>query len=196
MKLAKMASVFVAIALFVSGGWALGDIEGSKHDFSNQAWSTEDMCGACHAPHRDKLPATAPLWDAKADLSRRFGTSISQVKTLTPGTGTLMCIRCHDGTIAKDAVGAVKRDRFANRQHPGIFSSAHGTTDHPVGVDYPDFDKGFRPLTTVVAKGTVVLPNAKVECLSCHDPHDTSGVKYMLVTSNARSALCLTCHKK
>ncbi len=196
MKLTRMASVLFVSALLVTGGLALGGIEGSKHDLSNQAWSGGDLCAACHSPHREKPPAAAPLWDSTADLSRRFGTPISQAKTLVPGRGTLMCIRCHDGTIAPDTVGAVKRERFANRQHPGIFSSAHGTTDHPVGVDYPQFDKGFRPQTTVEARGTVVLPNAKVECVSCHDPHDTSGAKYMLVTSNARSTLCLTCHKK
>ncbi|MBN4058944.1 cytochrome c3 family protein [bacterium AH-315-J04] len=40
------------------------------------------------------------------------------------------------------------------------------------------------------------MPNGRVECTSCHDPHNQSGAPYMLVKSNARSALCLTCHKK
>jgi len=196
MKQTIVALAAAAGALVLAGGLAQGQIEGSKHDFSNKEWSEGDQCAACHSPHREKPPAAAPLWDAKADLSRTFGTSISEQKTKLPGRGTLMCLRCHDGTIARDAVGGAMRERFANGQHPGIFSSAHGTTDHPVGVDYPQIDKGFHPQATVVAHGTVALPNSKVECVSCHDPHNSAGVKHLLVTSNTRSALCLTCHKK
>lgn len=192
----KNVTALVAVAVSVAGGLAWGGIEGSKHDFSNRAWSGGDQCAACHSPHREKPPLAAPLWNPKADLSRTFGMSISQTKTKSPGIGTLMCLRCHDGTIANDAVGGVSGGRFANKQHPGIFATAHGPSDHPVGVDYPQFDDGYHAQPTVLAKGTVLLPNAKVECVSCHDPHNISNIKHMLVTSNARSALCLTCHRK
>ena len=77
-----------------------------------------------------------------------------------------------------------------------MFSTGHKSSEHPVGVEYPQFDKGYRPLIAVVASGTVTLPDGKVECTSCHDPHDMSDEDYMLVTSNARSALCLICHRK
>ncbi len=107
-----------------------------------------------------------------------------------------MCLRCHDGTIATETITAVKGDRFTNKQNPGLFGAGHGRSDHPVGVDYPQFDKGYRPITSVLASSTVMLPDARVECISCHDPHNQSGEEHMLVTSNARSALCLTCHKK
>ncbi|MFQ5591951.1 MAG: cytochrome c3 family protein [Phycisphaerae bacterium] len=196
MMRSKMIHASVALSLLFTGEWALGGVEGSKHDFSNRAWSGGNRCGACHSPHHSKPPAAAPLWDAKADLSQRFGTSAGRPKRPGPGRGTMICVRCHDGTIAKEALGGVKRKRFVNTQHPGVFSASQSPTDHPVGIDYPRFDKGFNPLTTVVAKGPVLLPNAKVECVSCHDPHNTTGVKYMLVKSNTRSALCLTCHKK
>ena len=107
-----------------------------------------------------------------------------------------MCLRCHDGTIARDTIAPVSRERFVNKQNPGLFGTGHGTSDHPVGIDYPQFDKGYRPVPSVIAKGTVALPDGKVECSSCHDPHNMSGLNYMLVASNARSALCLTCHRK
>jgi predicted CXXCH cytochrome family protein len=72
----------------------------------------------------------------------------------------------------------------------------HGATDHPVGVEYPQFGKGYRPMTSVLSSGVVTLPNGKVECTSCHDPHNEAEVDKMLVMSDDRSALCLTCHKK
>jgi predicted CXXCH cytochrome family protein len=42
----------------------------------------------------------------------------------------------------------------------------------------------------------VRLPDGRVECVSCHDPHNQSGTQAMLAVSNRRSALCLTCHVK
>ena len=194
MRLNRIVAVSVVLALTLAGGWAWGGIDGSKHDFSNQAWSEGDMCGACHSPHRDKAPKAAPLWDSKADLSRTFGTPIDEVKG--PGWGTRTCIQCHNGTIAREAVGGVKRERLVNKQHPGMFGGAHTSADHPVSVDYPQFDKHYHPMTTVVARTDVVLPNGRVECISCHDPHNTSDAKHMLVMKKTRSALCLTCHKK
>lgn len=183
-----------AFAVTALSGLALGGVEGSKHDFSKKSWSGGDTCGACHTPHRDQQPKAAPLWEPTADLTRRFGRATDR-KT-TPGSGTLMCFRCHDGTVAKEIFAGALGARYVNKQNPGLFGAAHGGTDHPVGVEYPLFKKGYRPVTSVISKGTVVLPQGRVECISCHDPHNTAGAAHMLVTSNARSALCLTCHKK
>jgi len=63
-------------------------------------------------------------------------------------------------------------------------------------VVYPELRKGYRPVVAVLAKGTVTLPNNRVECVSCHDPHAAADVDRLLVMSNSRSALCLTCHQK
>ena len=194
MKGTKIVGLCLIFALAIVGGWAWGGIEGSKHDFSNRSWAGDDLCGACHTPHREKAPAAAPLWEPQADLSQRFGNRAEASDG--PGPGTLVCLHCHDGTIAREAVAGAVGDRYRNKGNAGIFDIAHDATDHPVGVEYPQFDKGYRPAMSVIAHGTVALPNGKVECVSCHDPHNSSGVEPMLVTRNARSALCLTCHKK
>lgn len=173
---------------------ALADIEGSKHDFSSKDWAEGDSCGVCHAPHRTEPPKAPPLWDPNADLTQRFGAP-SKGTTL-PGPGTLLCIRCHDGTVARDTISGVPADRYVNRQNPGIFGTGHGSTDHPVGIPYPRTDRGYRPVESVEATQVVKLPEGRVECTSCHDPHDEAGVEPMLVMSNQRSALCLACHNK
>ena len=189
----------ISLALTLSvGGWAWGGIEGSKHDFSDKPWAKGETCGACHTPHQSDPPKAAPIWNPTVDLSWRFGTTAlttSNQRTV-PGRGTQMCIRCHDGTVASSTIANVKRDRFVNSFNSGRFSSAHNGTDHPVGIAYPQLDKQYQPAATVVAQGTVVLPSGRVECVSCHDPHNGAGEAKMLVTSNARSALCLTCHNK
>jgi predicted CXXCH cytochrome family protein len=223
MKTSAAVALSGIIAFAAVGGLAWGGIEGSKHDFSKKPWAAGETCGACHTPHRDQLPKAAPLWDPAADLTRTFGRMTTRAVSTNPptaderlgeqsvrtnarerlgehsafpGSGTLMCLRCHDGTVAKETIAGVLRARFVNKQNPGLFGAVHGGTDHPVGIEYPLFKKGYRPVTSVVAKGTVVLPQGRVECISCHDPHNTAGAAHMLVTANTRSALCLTCHKK
>lgn len=182
----------------LTGGWAWAGIEGSKHDFSSEEWSGGELCAACHTPHRAEPPAAAPLWNPNADLNRTFGTSPGKrglEDKPAPGAGTLSCLRCHDGTVASSTGTGVVSGGSINKQHPGAFTPAHEKSDHPVGVKYPAFGKGYHAQTSVVAKG-VPLPDGRVECVSCHDPHNEAGVKHMLVISNVRSALCLTCHKK
>ena len=194
MKRASITAVGVVFLCVGLCGWAWAEFEGSKHDFSSEEWTGGDACSACHGPDRTDPPPAAPLWDATADLNRVFGTPLSG--EAQAGNATLVCLRCHDGTIAKDTVSKQAKDRFANKQNPGLFQAGHERSDHPVGVEYPQIDKYYRPITSVISTGKVPLPEGRVECTSCHDPHDDSGEKHMLVISNARSALCLTCHKK
>lgn len=187
-----LAGIGLVAASF--GATALGGITGSKHDFSRKEWTGGDRCAACHATENVVPPRTIPLWNAGADITRRFGFPFD--RRPRPGNGTLICVRCHDGSIARDSIAGILRDRFINKQNPGLFGAGHGRSDHPVGVRYPQFDRGYRPITLVLAKGTVLLPDGRVECNSCHDPHNQSGNRFMLVRDNHRSALCLTCHRK
>ena len=69
--------VSLAVALTIVGGLAWADIEGSKHDFSDEAWTEGDPCAACHAPDRDEPPEGAPLWNSAADLTRRPSSKAS-----------------------------------------------------------------------------------------------------------------------
>jgi predicted CXXCH cytochrome family protein len=192
MILPKRQNLFIVLACALLGSAVWAGIKGSKHDFSGAEWSGGDACSACHTP-RSELPAEAPLWDPSADLSERFG---GKPDRNLPGAGTTSCLRCHDGTVASPTIAGVTRDRFVNKRHPGIFTAGHGTSNHPVGVDYPGFDPEYQPAPSVEFSRKVMLPNGRVECTSCHDPHNDSGLDYMLVMSNARSALCLQCHIK
>lgn len=195
MRSIRIAGAGLALALTVVAGLAQDDLKGTKHDFSNQDWFDGDACAACHTPQKDGPAAVAPLWNPRADVTKSFAPQRGARPNL-PGQGTLTCLRCHDGTVAKAIVAGVKKPRFASKFNPGLFRSGHGTSDHPVGMPYPNVKKGFRPMTAVVAGGAVTLPAGNVECVSCHDPHGQSGEKYMLVSTIARSALCLTCHAK
>jgi len=193
MKRTMIVGGAFVVMITVVGTAALGGLKGSKHDFSTGAWEGVDSCGACHTAKGEK-PPLPPLWNTRADLTRRFGRTA--VNKSNPGASTRKCLQCHDGTIAKDATGAVNKDRYVHTRNPGRLTTGHGRTDHPVGVEYPKIRKGYRALTSVLSGWKVTLPDGKVECGSCHDPHNKSGEKHMLVMRNARSALCLKCHKK
>ncbi|HEX9757937.1 MAG TPA: cytochrome c3 family protein [Nitrospiria bacterium] len=102
----------------------------------------------------------------------------------------------------------------------GGLSGAHDATiryltknlrdDHPISIKFPtwDLDPGFNQPMIPKEDGGRMFPNGvqtfegdKVQCASCHDPHDPDekdmeGRDPFLRVSNKGSALCLTCHSK
>jgi predicted CXXCH cytochrome family protein len=87
------------------------------------------------------------------------------------------------------------------------------SNDHPVSIAYNAGTAGLRTTDTVLTTVTTtswvgattianLLRNSKVECGSCHDPHNggnTQGVSTevnFLRHSNQASKLCLGCHNK
>lgn len=79
------------------------------------------------------------------------------------------CLACHDGVMGNRNISV-----------PG---------DHPVDIFYIK-SKNFK----IVTDTRVLFVGGKVTCISCHNPYSTE--KARLIKSNARSALCLTCHRK
>ncbi len=178
---------------------------GGAHDFSDRMAGSGDACKACHVPHINALrPKIADLnkdADAKAAPEPNFEMfripgqrRIFAPDAYTPGPSSLVCMGCHDGTVATSTFGsshamlAGVREGF---QVPDDFV----WRDHPIGVKYPAANRDYHPTSHVEARG-IPLPDGRIECISCHDPHNRAGLPAMLATENRRSALCLTCHKK
>ena len=77
--------------------------------------------------------------------------------------------------------------------------------DHPISFTYDvalaNSDGGLHDPTTTNSGlgGTIaddMLIDGQIQCASCHDVHNGSGVDKLLRKSNDASALCLTCHDK
>jgi predicted CXXCH cytochrome family protein len=170
-----------------------GGIVGSKHDFSQQDWSQQQICLPCHTPHSTKAPDAGPLWDTSPDARESY--TLYDGSRGLPGPGSLICLSCHDGSVAADTYGGTTGD-IAMSTGSIVGRNRDLRQDHPVGVGYPDHDPGYHPRAQVEAAGRVPLPQGRVECLSCHDVHNQFGVEKLLVMSNKRSALCLACHRK
>ncbi|AMC12037.1 cytochrome C [Lutibacter profundi] len=193
-------SLFMSIVSFGQ------NIAGSAHDFSGKTWNPGgEVCVVCHTPHGAVTGLTAPLWNHEVTTTTfTLYTSASlDATTGQPDGSSKLCLSCHDGTVAMD--------NFGGQTGGTKFISGNdlvGTdlsSEHPVSFTYDaalaTTDGGlFDPITTSSGVGGTInadlLLAGKVQCSSCHDVHNGSGVAKLLVKSNASSALCLTCHNK
>jgi len=196
-----------------------GTIVGSPHDFSANGWSGGRICVACHTPHNgDTTIAAAPLWNHEVTTSTftmYARSSIDGTITGQPEGVTLLCLSCHDGTVAVDSFGGATGTTFISG---AALIGTDLSNDHPISLTYTDTtaatDGGLHPpTTTTVTVGAggdrtrtgsidaVLLENGTVQCSSCHDVHNTFTVpgavgQPLLKVSKAGSAICLTCHAK
>ncbi|GBD99325.1 doubled CXXCH motif [bacterium BMS3Abin07] len=224
-------ALFCSVVLFsiVASAMAYGGIVGSKHDLVSD-WNKGSLlmrqtlnnylspCVYCHTPHDAASNAGAPLWNRPVPVgpyttyqSPTMNTTVSN----PPDSASLVCLSCHDGTIAVDAVLKKPSSFIQSTYHykmlpeanacgechnGGPAHDARGTylttdlsNDHPVSMDYPTPVQD--PDFVQPKPSDLLFFNGKVECPTCHDPHKTDYGNF-LRKSNTGSALCLSCHIK
>jgi len=123
--------------------------------------------------------------------------------------GSDSCGKCHNRS--EGAYGGVGATGIGGAHDATIrYLTRDLRDDHPFSIVYPDIhlDPGFNQPMLVKKDGGRMFPNGvqtfegnKVQCASCHDPHNPDeqnleGRDPFLRTSNKNSALCLTCHNK
>jgi predicted CXXCH cytochrome family protein len=199
-------------------------VTNSVHDLNAYSTSPITMpdgriCVACHTPHNAKAAVTdAPLWNHEASLGGHTpypsgpGTSMNAVVGAPAGI-SLLCLSCHDGSIALDSFGVGTRSPGAaavTLTGTALFSTDL-SNDHPVSFTYDDVlataDGELEDPTTALSDlGSTIAAdmlfgagNDQLECASCHDVHNGPGVpagSALLRKDNTASALCTTCHQK
>ena len=196
-------ALVLAIGLALTG-FAMADLTGTGHDFSNDVWSGGEICKPCHTPHNaDTTVTDAPLWDHEltvASYDMHSGPAVARDDALDGRS--ILCMSCHDGTVALDSFGGDTGVQFIGGSEN---FGTDMTDDHPVGSDaiYPSVPwmtdpavwegtagSGFT-LRDMDISGTV---ERVVSCTTCHEPHSRNGFANMLWVNNTGSALCLTCH--
>jgi len=159
------------------------------------------------SPTLDATPSNPPTSVSKACLSCHDGTIGINQLTNMPGSG--MGVMPSNATDTKITGAATLIGNDLSNDHPVsmIYTSAASPGQGAVlGTD--THASGFRPTTTVGTRTviqnsgtTLPLYSGKVECGSCHDPHedrtfvDSVQVSF-LRADNTGSALCITCHLK
>ncbi len=206
---------FVAIS-------AMAGVVDTKHNFSSPTaspnaffYGTQQVCVFCHAVHNAD-PAYGPLWNHETNGSTAYtmytSDTMDMIQSANPHEGSLICLSCHDGTIAVNSLNNVPGPEGAGLYGaPGgsgldasgrLSATSHafvGTDlrdDHPVGILYDsNLDPNFHPKTgsDTSYPDRLLDQGLYVECNSCHNPHDNTYTNF-LVESNSSSALCLRCH--
>lgn len=176
----------------------------NKHNLSitgpgpAKSTSMTEICVFCHTPHNAN-PAT-PLWNqalSSAIYTPYTSSTMSAVAGAPTGSSKL-CMSCHDGTVA---VGSTMTKGAINMQGLAAGKLSGASVIGPnLGNHHPI---AFVPVTgpelvNPPAGSAIKLDDTgQLQCVTCHDAHrmDADPVtKKFLVSSNASSALCVTCH--
>ena len=166
-------------------------IVGTKHDFSDGGRVPRDLCLPCHTQHI--TAAQAPLLVGKQAGAKSIASYNTQAGHLD--AASLVCLSCHDGTVARDVWAGAHAMSWDDLSVGGLAPGRTRLTNHPVGVRYPDGERSYQSAASVTSDGRMKLPDGRIQCTTCHDPHNTNRHPGMLVISNDRSRLCLTCHR-
>jgi len=165
-----------------------GGLTGSKHDFSLSDGRWKDLCTPCHTPHEPKLPDAA----VPGAPPVRFVSYSADPTSLD--RSSVLCLSCHDGVTAQDVFTGAHAVSWSTPLGASTLPIS-GRVSHPIGIRMPLGDSTYRSPAEVQASGLVKLPDGRVQCISCHDPHNTDRHPAMLVQSNRGSRLCLACHR-
>lgn len=155
----------------------------------------DTRCVFCHAP-RGRSPSLGAWNEDEPDhlFDHPYDRPAAALPAGKPDGSSLMCLGCHDGTIALG-------DTASRTQSARATSDAAQSTvrhRHPVSVVY----EPARALDGKNLASRDDLPqrvrldeNGKVQCTSCHDPHDGTYANF-LVMEDGSNALCFSCHRK
>jgi predicted CXXCH cytochrome family protein len=200
----KILTVLLALAVAAAAGQVYAGIAGSKHDFRGSTWygAQTQICVPCHTPHGANT-TVKPLWNHAMgtnnytnNLTTVFGTTWGSVNG-----PSLLCLSCHDGTVALDSYGGATGTNYI----PAASKIGDGSTlngNHPISINYTAtlVTSGQLNNETTVKNSGIYLYGAGspgiVECGSCHDVHNGANIAGLLRITNAGSQLCLTCHIK
>lgn len=164
----RQVKILGAAVLLAVSGVVVAGIAGTKHDLSNVTGTTSasgagaagsaEVCVFCHTPHAARPAAEGPLWNralGAAPTGLYANTESMDGLVLTPNTGSLACLSCHDGLVAMNSIvnapgsgmqaAASALYTFTAVGNPftaGKITSAGGnlgsdlSNDHPIGVAY------------------------------------------------------------
>lgn len=195
-----MKKLLVAAALAFFASTASAAIVGTPHDLT--AGATAGVCQYCHMPHNANTAITiAPIWSRSVQPATAYQTNPTLAIDLAATQYSLLCLSCHDGTIA---TGTLWNGQVLNATR-GVIAPTNAnfigtvlTNDHPVGMIYPltgsaaaSSGLGTRTAATNAGFAFFGAGSDRMECASCHDPHvNTNGNFLRTITGD----LCASCH--
>ena len=203
----------MAVAALLLAFWPIAgraNVAATRHNLSAsgpgavRATSETQICLFCHTPH-NASPAAA-LWSRPnaTAVYIPYTSSTARGGMGQPNGASMMCLSCHDGTIA---LGELLNRTAPVAMAGGVTTMPAGAgrlgtdlgDDHPVSFAYTAAlatQRNNELVNPGLLTGRVKLDTAgRMQCTTCHDPHDDTNGKF-LVQPNTASALCTTCHQK
>ncbi len=179
----------------------------SKHNLSItgpgivKAASESEICIFCHTPHNSS--PQPPLWshNNSGAVYTLYNSSTLNAIPGQPDGSSILCLSCHDGTVALGSLVNRPTVSFAG----GVTVMPAGkknlstdlSNDHPISFLYNSTlaVTDGQLITPLAITPPVYLENSKVQCISCHDPHKNLYTSF-LVTTSQTSSLCMSCHSR
>lgn len=194
----------------------------TPHNFSGAAWNILSgetvgaICRPCHTPHNSKGYPT-PLWNHEMattsgwSMYTKWNGTTALEGLSAPSGASLLCLSCHDGTIALNAFGGQTPGATMIGANSNLTKDL--TNDHPIGVTkgcattkvtssysapgvYVENTTRTKMLSSWLEGYTTTSATngvGEVQCTSCHSPHSNT-YGYQLLNDNTASGLCLNCH--
>ncbi len=193
----------LVVVLAVLPAAALAQITNTPHNLNNYPGVVlpgNQVCLPCHVPHNaypynynDPLQRKV-LWNhAETQQTFTMYTTLGGNTGAGPEGPSKMCLSCHDGVTAIDSYGGATGSVVITG------SAALGTdlsNDHPIGIAYPSGDPGYNdPAGFNGVKLVTINGQQRVECTSCHEPHNNQMGNFLRRTLD-ESLICLECHNK
>jgi hypothetical protein len=179
----------------------------SSPNFDSKVSAPDGISLACLSCHDGSVAVDAV--NNKPKFHGWLDAKVHYKMNLEGGIGSDSCGKCHNRL--EGAYGGVGATGIGGAHDATVrYLMRDLRDDHPFSMVYPntDLDPGFNQPMLVKKDGGRMFPNGvqtfegnKVQCASCHDPHNPDeknleGRDPFLRTSNRNSALCLTCHIK
>ncbi len=207
----REAILIVSLLCVSPNGWA-SDISATRHNLSVSGSGSvtsgmvDEVCVFCHTPHHSSQ--SAPLWNRELPTGQTYqlyGSSTLDASPENPqlrsGNHSLLCLSCHDGTIALgDFINSPQEDTgfvfgINDRGRLGTDLS----NDHPVSFTYDNsLSLNDTRLHQPGINGANIAPlplqgGQYLECTTCHDVHDNT-LQPFLYEQTLNGDLCLKCH--
>ncbi len=236
---AVIAVLSIVAVPFVARGDNFCSMKNGPHDLSSSGGSAafgdsiehsglDRLCVYCHTPHNSVTVSQAQAQTGAAGIyvplwNRPFSTiQYTNTQSNTYTNVILLCLSCHDGSVATNVFGPNQIDPTQKGTGPeqyitssssayidagadsatGSANYPYSTSNHPYGFNYIQIQAAnptqFNPPSTVIA-GTggetisdFLGSGGLLTCASCHSVHGCN--QDLLIVSDAGSALCLACH--
>jgi len=180
-------NAFILFCVLISGFIQAQSIVNTVHNLSvsgpgvSKATSEQEICIFCHTTHN--CVPNAPMWNrkSKGTVYTLYNSSTLDAIPGQPDGSSILCLSCHDGTIALGDVANKTKPISMNSPLKKDNLTTDLSNDHPVSFVYNSSLAAIDgQLKTPPLSNVILDSQSKVQCTSCHDSHKNNFYKFFI----------------